>query len=315
MTDSIEILEVGPRDGLQNEPETLPAETKIAFIEKLIAAGVRRLEVASFVHPKAVPQMADAEDVVAGLPERADVTYVGLVINERGYERALATREGDGAGIDEIGCVAVASDGFGHANQRMGWEESVEVAKRLIARARSDGLSAQVTVSVCWHDPFDGPVDPDRVVEIARRLAEAGPREIALADTIGVAVPPCVSDLFERVAEAVPRMPLRGHFHDTRNTGVANAWAAYQAGARVIDASLGGLGGCPFAPKATGNVASEDVAYLFKESGVATGLDLARLIEANRWMAERLGRALPARLARAGDAPARRSSPAREGHR
>lgn len=302
---AIEILEVGPRDGLQNEPETAPTETKIALIEKLIAAGSRRIEVASFVHPKAVPQMADAEAVVAGLPDRADVTYVGLVINERGYERALATRR-NGAGIDEIGCVAVASDGFGQANQRMGWEESVEVAKRLIERARADGLGAQVTVSVCWHDPFDGPVDPERVVEIARRLAEAGPREIALADTIGVAVPARVCDLFERVAEAAPAIPLRGHFHDTRNTGVANAWAAYEAGARVIDASLGGLGGCPFAPKATGNVASEDVAYLFKESGVATGLDLARLIEANRWMSERLGRALPARVARAGDAPARR---------
>ena len=306
----VEILEVGPRDGLQNEPETLATETKIAFIEKLIAAGSRRIEVASFVHPKAVPQMADAEGVVAGLPVREDVTYVGLVINERGYDRALATREGAGAGIDEIGCVAVASDGFGEANQRMGWEDSVAVAKRLIARARGDGLSAQVTVSVCWRDPFDGPVDPGRVVEIARRLAEAGPREIALADTIGVAVPARVRALFERVAEAVPGIPLRGHFHDTRNTGVANAWAAYEAGAQVIDASLGGLGGCPFAPKATGNVASEDVAYLFKESGIETGLDLARLIETNRWMAERLGRTLPARVARAGDAPARRKSAA-----
>jgi len=299
----VEIFEVGARDGLQNEPEPISAATKIALIERLIAAGTRRLETASFVNPKAVPQMADAEEVMAGLPAREDVTYVGLVINQRGYERALATREGPGAGIDEIGCVAVASDGFGQANQGMGWKESIDVVRRLHARAHGDGLSAQVTVSVCWGDPFDGPVPAERVVEIAKRLAEAEPREIALADTIGVAVPERVEELFDQVREAIPHIPLRGHFHDTRSTGVANAWAAYRTGARVIDASLGGLGGCPFAPRATGNAATEDIAYLFEQSGVATGLDLDRLIETNHWFARELGRELPSLVGRAGGLP------------
>ncbi len=299
----IEIVEVGPRDGLQNEPEIVTTRNKLAMIERLVAAGLRRIEVASFVHPKRVPQMADAEAVVAGLPDRRDVTWIGLVINDRGLDRALACRDANGRGVDEIGCVAVASDGFGERNQGMGWAESVEVAKRLMARAKMEGLSAQVTISVCFGDPFDGPVPRERVIEIVRRLAEAGPREIGIADTIGVAVPAGVEELYACAREAVPDIPLRAHFHNTRNTGIANAWAAFQAGARVVDASLGGLGGCPFAPKATGNTASEDIVYLFERSGITTGIELETLIETAQWMAGILGHPLPGALARAGAGP------------
>ncbi len=300
----MEIVEVGPRDGLQNEPTVIDTATKLALIERLVAAGARRIEVASFVHPKRVPQMADAEAVVAGLPAREDVTWIGLVINDRGLDRALATRDATGRGIDEVGCVAVASDGFGARNQGMGWEESVAVANRLVERAKREGLSAQVTVSVCWGDPFDGEVPADRVIEIVRRLAVAGPREIGLADTIGVAVPAAVEELFARAREAAGDVPLRAHFHDTRNTAVANAWAAYRAGVRTIDASIGGLGGCPFAPRATGNVASEDLVYLFARSGVETGLDLDALTGIADWLADEvIGRPLPGAVSRAGPFP------------
>ncbi|RMF12632.1 MAG: hydroxymethylglutaryl-CoA lyase, partial [Alphaproteobacteria bacterium] len=289
---------------LQNEPEVVATDTKLRMIERLVAAGARRIEVASFVHPKRVPQMADAESLVAALPVREDVTWIGLVINERGLERALATRDAVGHGIDEIGCVAVASDGFGMRNQGMGWEESVAVANRLVNRAKREGLSAQVTVSVCWGDPFEGDVPMARVVEIVRRLSESEPREIGLADTIGVAVPALVEELFHRAREAAGGLPLRAHFHDTRNTGVANAWTAWRAGVRTIDASIGGLGGCPFAPRATGNVASEDLAYLFARSGVATGLDLGALIDTARWLSEEvIGRPLAGAVSRAGPFP------------
>ncbi|RMD91002.1 MAG: hydroxymethylglutaryl-CoA lyase [Alphaproteobacteria bacterium] len=299
----VEIVEVGARDGLQNEPEVVPTATKIALIERLVAAGARRIEVASFVHPKRVPQMADAEAVVAGLPVRPDVTYIGLVLNERGLERALATRDAAGHGIDEIGLVAVAADGFGRANQGMDWQTSVESACRIARRAAADGMRTQATVSVCWGDPFEGEVPLARVIEIVTRLAEAGLAEIALADTIGVAVPVRVTALFERAREAVPNVRLRAHFHNTRNMAIANCWAAHETGVRVFDASLGGLGGCPFAPKATGNVATEDVVYLFERSGIATGLDLEALIATNHWLTEKLGRPLPSMVGRAGGFP------------
>lgn len=302
---SVEIVEVGPRDGLQNESAQVSTEAKLALIGDLLDAGVRRIEVASFVHPKLVPQMADAEAVCAGLPDRADVSFIGLVLNARGYERALATRDGNKRGIDEVGLVAVASDGFGRNNQGMGWRESVETVCALLARARDDGLPAQATISVCWGDPFDGEVPIDRVVEIACRIAGENPREIALADTTGVAVPARVRELFDRVAEAAPGIPLRAHFHDTRNTGIANVQAAYDAGVRIIDASLGGLGGCPFAPGATGNVATEDVVWMLERSGIPTGLDLDRLIATNRRFANEIGKPLPAMLPRAGVFPRR----------
>jgi hydroxymethylglutaryl-CoA lyase len=304
LSNKVNIVEVGPRDGLQNEPGSVGTDVKIAFINKAIDAGIRRIEVASFVHPKAVPQMADAEAVVAGLGSRSDVTYIGLVLNKRGYFRALETRS-ETSGIDEIGCVAVASDSFGMKNQGQTSDESIAISAEIIKLAKSDGLKAQVTLSASFGCPFEGEIEPVKVVEMAKRLADAAPDEIAIADTIGVAVPVKVEELFNRVAEAVPHIPLRAHFHNTRNTGIANSWAAWKAGAKAIDASMGGLGGCPFAPNATGNIATEDLIYLLDRSGVETGINLPRLIEISRWLSEVMERPLPAMVSRAGGFPLR----------
>ena len=295
----IMLIEVGPRDGLQNAPEAVPTATKLALIDRLIAAGLRRFEVTSFVHPKKVPQMADAEALVAQLPDRPDVSWIGLVLNERGLDRALATRAG-GRGIDEAGLVIVASDSFSRRNQGMSMAESVRAACRIIARARAEGLKTTAMISAAFGCPFEGRVPPQRVLALAEELAAAGPDELALADTIGVAVPAEVEELFAAARERVPAIPWRAHFHDTRNTGTANVWAAVRAGVRRVDASIGGLGGCPFAPAATGNVATEDVAYLLARSGLEAGLDISALIETTHWLEGELGRPLPAALARAG---------------
>jgi hydroxymethylglutaryl-CoA lyase len=293
----VEIVEVGARDGLQNEPEIASTATKVELIKAALAAGVRRIEVASFVNPRRVPQMADAEAVVAALPPSGDATYIGLVLNERGAQRALLTS------VDELGAVAVASDGFGVRNQGQTSEESVAVACEIVAMAKAAGRSGQVTISAAFGCPFEGEVDPARVVEMAAQLAQAGPREIALADTIGVAVPAQVRDLIGRVRAVIGDIPIRAHFHNTRNTGLANAWAALEAGAATLDASLGGLGGCPFAPKATGNIPTEDLLYLLHRSGVETGIDLDAMIEAAHRLSEAMGKALPAMVSRAGNFP------------
>lgn len=291
---AIEFVEVGARDGLQNESTPVSTADKLILIDRAIAAGVRRLEAASFVNPKKVPQMADAEAVCAGLPVRPDVTFIGLVLNQRGAERALATGR-----IDQLGAVCVASDTFGAANQGQSSDESVAVAAEIIALAKAAGRTGQATISVAFGCPFEGEVDEDRVAAMAARLAEAQPVEVALADTIGVADPAQVERMVRRTIAAVAPIPVRVHFHNTRNTGIANVWAAVQAGARVVDASIGGLGGCPFAPGAAGNVASEDVVYMLHRAGVATGLDLDQLIAASHWMGEVLGKTLPAMVARA----------------
>ena len=298
---AVEIVEVGARDGLQNEPEIVSTADKVSLIARMIDAGARRLEVASFVNPKRVPQMADAAEVIAALPDRRDVSYIGLCLNRKGVERAADSRGGNKRGVDEAGCVAVASDGFGKANQNQTIAESIAENVAMLAMAKSEGLVAQVTISVAFGCPFDGPTPAERVVDIARRLAEAGPAEIAIADTIGVAVPAQVADLVGRLRAELPRdIRLRAHFHDTRGTGIANAWAAFEAGADVLDSSLGGLGGCPFAPGATGNIATEDLIYLLDKSGIASGVDLAQAIEVNRWFAGIMGRPLPSRVAKAG---------------
>ena len=302
MANAVDIVEVGARDGLQNEPAVVPTAKKIELIRRLVAAGIRRLEVASFVHPKRVPQMADAEAVVSGLPKAEGVTYIGLVLNRKGFERALATRA-QGHGIGEIGCVAVASDSFGAKNQGQTSAESVKISKEIVAAARMEGLAAQVTISASFGCPFEGLTPVRKVLAIVKDLAEAEPGEIALADTIGAAVPAEVEDVFAKAAEAAPGIPLRAHFHDTRNTGIANAWAAYRAGAKAIDASIGGLGGCPFAPNATGNTATEDIAFLLGRSGVETGLSLPALIDITHWLEQELGRKLPAMVSRAGPFP------------
>ena len=297
MTRRIEIVEVGPRDGLQSEPGIVPTAVKIAFIERAIDCGLRRIEVASFVNPQRVPQMADAEDVLRGLRRRDDVAYIGLVLNRKGFERAAA------AGCNEVGMAVVASDTFNRRNQGVSSDESVAAWLDIAARARAAGLRAQVTVSAAFGCPFEGEVPVARVVELAQRVAEAQPFEIALADTIGVGAPAQVIEVVERVRAAVPGIPLRCHFHNTRNTGIANAYAAVAAGVTTLDASLGGIGGCPFAPAATGNIATEDLVYMLERSGYATGVDLDAAIETGKWLQEQLGRPVPGMLVKAGRFP------------
>lgn len=291
---SIEFVEVGPRDGLQNERTVVSTADKLELIARSIAAGVRRIEVTSFVNPTRVPQMADAEAVCAGLPERGDVTFIGLVMNGRGADRAIATGR-----INQLGAVAVATDKFAIANQGQTSDESVEAAKAIIARAREAGLTGQATIGASFGCPFEGEVDEARVVEMARRLAEAGPVEVALADTIGVADPAHVTRLVAAVRAAIDPLPVRVHFHNTRGTGLANVWAAVAVGASVVDAALGGLGGCPFAPGAAGNVSSEDVVYMLERAHISTGLDLDSLIGSSTWLAEIIGRKLPGMVAQA----------------
>ena len=299
----VEIVEVGPRDGLQNETAIFSTEDKLSFISRALEAGIRRIEVASFVHPGKVPQMADAEAVVAGLPDIRNATYIGLVLNMRGLERAIETRD-NGRGIDEVGAVAVSTDSFAEKNQGQTRLESIEISNQIVRKAKEAGLSANVTLSASFGCPFEGEIAVENVVDMALRLAESEPRELAIADTIGVAVPDQVSEVFARVAEVVPHIPLRGHFHNTRNTGIANSWAAYEAGAATLDASMGGLGGCPFAPRATGNIGTEDLVYMLTRSGVATGVDLEALIATSNWLEGVLGGATPAMVSKAGGFPA-----------
>ncbi len=297
---TIELVEVGPRDGLQNEPDIVATDAKLALIDRMIAYGARRLEVASFVHPQRVPQMADAEGVIAALPPRADCTYIGLVLNKRGVMRALATRENGARGVDQVGCVIVASDTFGQKNQGQTIAQGLAETRAMLRFARAEGMRAQVTISAAFGCPFEGEVKHGTVLAIAEELAIEAPEEIALADTIGVGTPFEASELFGKLGELLAsRIPMRAHFHNTRGTGIANAWAAYQAGVRIFDASLGGLGGCPFAPRATGNIATEDLIYMMARSGVETGIDLDAAIAANKWFAQVLGRELPSAVARA----------------
>lgn len=296
----IELVEVGPRDGLQNEPDIITTETKLALIERMIGYGARRLEVASFVHPQRVPQMADAEAVIADLPDRADCTYIGLVLNKRGVMRALATRDGGARGVDQVGCVVVASNTFGQKNQGQTIAEGIAETRDMLRFARDEGMRAQVTISAAFGCPFEGAVQHDTVLAIAEEIAAEAPEEIALADTIGVGTPWEAGELFGKLGDLLGQaIPMRAHFHNTRGTGIANAWEAYKVGVRVFDASLGGLGGCPFAPRATGNIATEDLIYMMRRSGVDTGIDLEAAIAANKWFAGELGRELPSAVARA----------------
>lgn len=290
----VEIVEVGPRDGLQNEAAIVPTADKAELIRRAIAYGARRIEVTSFVNPRKVPQLADAEELVAMLPERDDVTYIGLVLNRRGAERALATGQ-----IGELGAVCVTSDTFAMRNQGQTSAESLAAAMEIVALASEAGRSGQITIATAFGCPFEGEVALARVIEMAKRAADANPREIALADTIGVGVPAQVSEMVGRVREAVGGLPVRVHFHNTRGSGLANVWAAVGEGAATVDASLGGLGGCPFAPGAAGNVATEDVVYMLERGGVATGFDLPETVEAAAWLGRAMDRTLPAMVSRA----------------
>lgn len=296
----VSIVEVSPRDGLQNEAGFVETHDKLALIERLIGFGATRIEVASFVNPRRVPQMGDAEAVVSGLPQAPGVRFIGLCLNERGVSRAIATLDTPRP-LDEAGCVLVSTDGFGIVNQGQTVAEGIAANTAMLKMAQGAGLIAQVTISASFGCPYEGQVPPERVIDLARRMADAGAAEIALADTIGVAVPGQVADLVGRVIEAIAPVPIRLHLHDTRGLAPANAWAGYQAGCRTFDSALGGLGGCPFAPGAAGNVGTEELLYLFNRSGVDTGLDLDGAVEANRWFAGIMGRALPSRVGKAGD--------------
>ncbi len=298
----VEIVEVSPRDGLQSEAGFVPTATKLGLIERALAAGITRIEVASFVHPDKVPQMADAEEVMAALAARVsppDVAFVALVLNRRGLERALA------AGVREINVVVVSTDEFGRRNQGSTRDESLAVLDELASVAHAEGLRVTATVSTAFGCPFEGEVPVQALTAVAARAAAAGVDEIALADTIGAAVPADVVERMGAVRQVTDDIALRAHFHNSRSCGLANAYAAVQAGARALDASIGGLGGCPFAPGATGNIATEDLTYLLARSSWRTGLDLAALIAAARWMEEQLGRRLPGQLSRAGPFPPR----------
>jgi (R)-citramalyl-CoA lyase len=291
------LCDVGPRDGLQNEPETLEPPVRAELVDRLARTGLPAVEVASFVDPRRVPQMGGAEDVVAAIERRDDVLFAGLALNEQGYERLAAT------GLDEVRFAFGATESFNRRNQNASVEESLAVAGRIAARARVDGIRAVLTISVAFGCPFEGTVDEGRVLELAEALAEAQPEAVVLADTIGVAAPSHVRRLLERVAAS--GVAVGGHFHNTRNTGYANALAALDAGASVLDASVGGLGGCPFAPRASGNIATEDLVYLLEGEGVETGVDLEALIGVSAWLETLLGRRLEGQLYRAGPFPPR----------
>ena len=294
---NVEIIDVGPRDGLQNEPEILDVTTKVAFISKLSDAGFKRIEAVSFVNPKRVPQMADAEEVFAALPVDDDVTYIGLVLNRRGLDRALAV------GCKEINYALVASDTFSQKNQGTTVEQAVSVYKDIAAEAKKSGVRCSLTISTAFGCPFQGEVPPEQVISLVERVAGDDTYEIALADTIGCAVPSQVADLFSAVMEIAPDANFRAHFHNTRNTGLANCYAAVEAGVGSIDASVGGIGGCPFAPRATGNVPSEDLVYMLTRMGIETGIRNDKLIETGEWIGEQLGHAVPAMIGKAGVFP------------
>ena len=293
----ITLVEVAPRDGLQADPADLTSEQKIELVERLAAAGHRRIEAASFVSPKAVPKMADGDAVMAGVTRSAGVSYSALVFNQRGLERAMA------AEVDEICGVVVASETFSQANQRASVAESIERWRAISGAARQAGVTTAVTISAACGCPYEGPVDPERVLDIVAEVAETEPDEIALADTVGAGVPTQVAALFEGVSRRAPGIARRGHFHNTRNTALANIAAAIDVGVRTFDASLGGVGGCPFAPRATGNVATEDVVYLAHGMGYDTGLDLDALIATTAWLEDQLGHGVPSLVAKAGGFP------------
>ena len=307
MSEPIEIVEVGPRDGLQNEAAVLSVEDKLAFIAKLEAAGARRIETVSFVNPKRVPQMAGAEEVSAALAKTPGRSRIGLVLNAKGYDRAVE------AGVDEANISLAASDGFAQANSGMSVKQQLAMVAEIAERAHnsagsgSGGPRLSATISTVWGCPFDGEVSVEQVTAIVRELAAMKIPEIALADTIGVGDPWSVRRKVEAAQKAAPDAVLRLHFHDTRNTGLANAYAGVEAGVRVLDASCGGIGGCPFAPNATGNIATEDLVYMLERGGFATGCDLDALIETAKWVGGKLGKAPPSKLSKAGGFPQPRS--------
>lgn len=298
MSEVIEIVEVGARDGLQNEKAVLDVADKVDFIRRLEACGARRLEAVSFVNPRRVPQMAGAEEIMAALVHEPGRTRVGLVLNERGWDRAIAS------GCDEANLVICASDGFGVRNQGATVDQQVEAMASIVRRRREGGGPLiTLTVSVAFGCPFEGEVPVARVAGIVAAAAELGVEEISLADTIGSADPWAVKVRIAAARAEAPTARLRLHFHDTRGTGLANAFAGVEAGVRILDASCGGLGGCPFAPAATGNIATEDLAWMLHRAGFETGIDVEAMIETGRWIGDKIGKAPVSALSRAGTFP------------
>jgi hydroxymethylglutaryl-CoA lyase len=292
------IVEVSPRDGLQNEPVVLSTKAKVELITRLVNAGARRVEAVSFAHPRLVPAIADAEAVMAQVPGGDGVSYAGLVLNRRGLDRAV------GVGVDEVNVVVSVSDAFSRRNQNASTEEAMAVAEEVAAEAHTRGLFATLTLATSFGCPFEGEVDPDRVVDLALRGAAAGFDEFCLADTIGVGTPDRVRELTARVRAVVgEEPPLRYHFHNTRNTGLANAYAAVLDGVTTLDASASGIGGCPFAPKATGNIATDDLVHMVERMGFRTGVDLHSLLPTAGFLTDQLGHQVPAMLPKAGPFP------------
>lgn len=287
------VCDVGPRDGLQNESVTLPPLERAGLCERLLAAGVRAVEAASFVNPKLVPQMAGAEEVVAGIHRREGAVLSGLALNERGFDRALA------AGVDEIHYAFPVTDTFAQRNQNTTVADGIATSRRLVQRAREEGVPITVTLIVAFGCPFEGRVEPAHVLRVADQVMHVAPDALVVADTIGVGVPSQTRELIQGLGRL--GVAAGGHFHNTRNTGLANAAAALDAGATLLDASVGGTGGCPFAPRATGNIPTEDLVYMLHGMGVKTGIDLEALMETSRWLGRRLGKELPAMVTRAGD--------------
>ena len=293
----VSILEVGPRDGLQSEPEILPTEVKKEFITRTINAGIKNIEVTSFVHPKKVPQMADAEKLVESLPDRDDVTYIGLIMNQRGFERARD------CGIDEVGMVIVSTDTYNMKNQNVVTQQSIDNWLDIASSAKSAGIRTSVVIACSFGCPYEGEVDPEHIASIAEQILKGEPDVIGLADSVGVAVPNQVKKTFALIKDLAPTIPLRTHLHNTRNIGLANAAAAVEAGVSIIDASTGGIGGCPFAPKATGNIPTDDLLYMLDRSGIETGVNLKEIVKTTDWLETQLGRPVPAMVPKAGIFP------------
>ena len=289
----IEIIEVAPRDGIQNEEVILNTDTKLELIERSIAAGIRRLEVTSFVNPKRVPQMNDSAELVARLP-RGVARYIGLVLNQRGYVRAVE------AGVDEANFVVVASDTFNQRNQGAKTDDTLALWSEMAQDAK-DKIDIGLTIGAVFGCPFEGEVPLQRVLKIIEKAMVDPPKELSIADTIGVATPVDVRSVVTAIKSEYPDLPLRLHLHNTRNTGIANAWAGIEAGVDAFDSSMGGAGGCPFAPRATGNIATEDLAYMLQRSGLETGVDLDRCIQTAQWLAVQLQHDLPGMVMKAGD--------------
>ena len=293
MNDIVQIVEVGPRDGLQNEAARVPAADKIAFVNRLADAGHTRIEVTAFVSPKWVPQMADAAEVCAGIERRPGVRYSALVPNLRGLTRARA------ANLDEVAVFPAASETFSQRNLNQSVDEAMAAAKDVCTEALAAGLPVRAYLSTSFGCPFEGAVPPARVVDLTGRLLDFGAYEVSVSDTIGIAHPRQVTALLEALGARVPLSHIALHFHDTRGTALVNVYAALEAGVSTFDASSGGLGGCPYAPGATGNLATEDLVYMLDGLGVATGVRLDGIIEASRAIEPLVGHPLPSRMYRA----------------